>query len=137
MKLRVVIVALLIVTFTTFAVAQGKTKAAQTAADAWLRLVDSGDYAQSWQDAASLFKAAVTEADWEQKLNAVRAPLGTLISRKLKSADYMTQLPGAPDGQYVIIRYDSSFAKKTSAIETVTPMLDEGGQWRVSGYFIK
>jgi hypothetical protein len=42
-----------------------------------------------------------------------------------------------PDGQYVVIRYDSSFANKKSAIETVTPMLDQGGQWRVSGYFIK
>jgi len=37
----------------------------------------------------------------------------------------------------VVIRYDASFANKKSAIETVTPMLDKDGQWRVSGYFIK
>ncbi len=137
MKLRVVIVVPLIVTIASLAVAQDNTKAAQAAAEAWLRLVDSGNYAQSWQDAASLFKAAVTEKDWEQKLKASRAPWGALIYRKLKSADYTTTLPGAPDGQYVVIRYDSSFANKKSAIETVVPMLDQGGQWRVSGYFIK
>ncbi|MGA9534411.1 MAG: DUF4019 domain-containing protein [Desulfobacterales bacterium] len=26
---------------------------------------------------------------------------------------------------------------KTSAVETITPMLDKDGQWRVSGYYIK
>ncbi|MGB6002321.1 MAG: DUF4019 domain-containing protein, partial [Thermoanaerobaculia bacterium] len=26
---------------------------------------------------------------------------------------------------------------KTTAIETVTPMKDEDGKWRVSGYFIR
>ena len=46
-------------------------------------------------------------------------------------------LPGAPDGEYVVIQYESSFEHKQSAIETVTPMLDTDGKWRVSGYFIK
>jgi hypothetical protein len=137
MKRRVVIVSLLVVTMASFVVAQEKTKDAQAAAEAWLQLVDSGNYAQSWQEAASMFKTAITERDWEQKLKASRAPLGALVFRKLKSADYTTSLPGVPDGQYVVIRYDSSFANKKSAIETVTPMLDQGGQWRVSGYFIK
>ncbi|MDL1980609.1 MAG: DUF4019 domain-containing protein [Deltaproteobacteria bacterium] len=27
--------------------------------------------------------------------------------------------------------------KKKSAIETVTPMMEKDGQWRVSGYFIR
>ncbi len=49
----------------------------------------------------------------------------------------MTSLPGAPDGEYVVISYETSFTNKKSAIETVTPMLDKDGKWRVSGYFIK
>jgi hypothetical protein len=36
----------------------------------------------------------------------------------------------------VVIQYDTSFANKKSAVETVTPLLDSDGQWRVSGYFI-
>jgi hypothetical protein len=118
-------------------VAQNNTQAAQQAAQSWLRFVDSGDYSQSWVEASSLFKAAVTEQDWVRKVKAVRQPLGALISRKLKSATPITQLPGAPDGQYVVIQYDTSFANKKSAVETVTPMLDKDGQWRVSGYFIR
>jgi len=29
------------------------------------------------------------------------------------------------------------FEKKKAAVETVTPMMDRDGTWRVSGYFIK
>jgi hypothetical protein len=48
-----------------------------------------------------------------------------------------TSLPGAPDGDYVVIRFATSFEKKKSAIETVTPMRERNGTWRVSGYYIK
>jgi hypothetical protein len=63
--------------------------------------------------------------------------LGAVISRKLKSAEYTTQLPGAPDGQYVVLRYESGFEHKSSAIETVTPALDKDGKWRVCLYTVK
>jgi len=122
-----------------FAVAQnsGKEKAAVAAAEAWLSLVDSGHYEQSWKDAAEYFRNAVTQEQWAQSLGAIRPPLGQLISRDVTSAVYTTTLPGAPDGEYVVIQYQSSFGNKKSAVETVTPMLDRDGVWRVSGYFIR
>ena len=49
----------------------------------------------------------------------------------------MTSLPGAPDGEYVVIQFDTSFTNKKVAVETVTPMKDEDGIWRVSGYYVK
>ena len=48
-----------------------------------------------------------------------------------------TKLPGAPDGEYVVIQYKSAFANQPTAIETIVPMLDKDGKWHVSGYFIK
>jgi Protein of unknown function (DUF4019) len=110
---------------------------AQQSSDAWLALVDSGKYADSWQEASQIFKAAVTKEQWQSALRGSRDPLGKLLSRKLKSATYSKTLPGAPDGEYVMIQYESSFEHKQSAVETVTPMLDKDGKWRVSGYFIK
>ena len=110
---------------------------AQQSAESWLALVDSGKYAESWQEAALLFKAHVTKDQWQSMLKASLGPLGKNTSRKLLSAKYTKTLPGAPDGEYVVIQYQSSFEHKQSAIETVTPMLDKDGQWRVSGYFIK
>jgi hypothetical protein len=110
---------------------------AQQSSDAWLGLVDSGKYGESWQDAASMFKVHVSKEQWQSMVGSVRDPLGKMLSRKLKSATYTKTLPGAPDGEYVVIQYDSSFEHKQSAVETVTPMLDKDGKWRVSGYFIK
>ena len=63
--------------------------------------------------------------------------MGKLISRQVKSTSYRTSLPGAPDGEYVIIQFKTSFDNKKSAIETVTPMKEKDGSWRVSGYYIK
>ena len=114
-----------------------KEAAAVEAAKAWLALIDEGKYGASWETAAAYFKNAITKQKWEQTLTAVRNPLGQLISRDLSSKTYMTSIPGAPDGEYVVIQFETSFENKESGIETVTPMLDSDGQWRVSGYYIK
>jgi hypothetical protein len=105
-------------------------------AEEWLALVDQGKYEESWQEAASLAKTVVTAEQWSQAIEGARKPLGDLNSRKLKSAKYTTTMPGAPDGEYVVIQFDTSFANKKKAIETLIPMKGEDGVWRVSGYFI-
>jgi hypothetical protein len=111
--------------------------AAQKAAEAWLALVDAGKYGESWNEASTLLKGQVTREKWEQTAPGVRNPLGKLVSRKVKSRTYTETVPGAPDGKYVVIQYESSFEKKKSAIETVTPMLDGARGWRVAGYFLQ
>ena len=116
---------------------EASEKAAQAAAGEWLSLVDQGKYAESWETAAAYFKNAVPEKQWLQSMKGARQPLGKLVSRKLLSARFSTSLPGAPDGRYVVIQYTTSFENKSSAVETVTPMLDDDQKWRVSGYFIK
>jgi len=114
-----------------------KEKAAVAAAEQWLALVDGGEYAESWKEAAEYMRNAVKPELWEQSIAPVRKPLGKLISRKVKSASYMTALPGAPDGEYVVIQFETVFENKKEAIETVTPMMEKDGTWRVSGYYIK
>ncbi|MEE9278771.1 MAG: DUF4019 domain-containing protein [Myxococcota bacterium] len=118
------------------AIASQHEEAAVKAADRWLALVDDGQMAESWLEAASLFRNAVSQRDWERSVGTVRSPLGKLISRQVRSTHYMTDMPGAPDGRYVAIQYDAVYEHKKSAVETVTPM-DDGGEWRVSGYYIR
>ncbi len=112
-------------------------KKAVAAATAWLALVDAGRYGESWDTAAAYFKNAVTKDNWVKMLGAARTPLGKVVSRTLASTKFATSLPGAPDGEYVVIQYTMVFENKAEAIETVTPMLDKDGIWRVSGYYIK
>ncbi|MFQ5803220.1 MAG: DUF4019 domain-containing protein [Candidatus Methylomirabilales bacterium] len=116
---------------------QAAEKEAFKAANNWLALVDGGSYAKSWERAADYFKAAVQEEQWVASLTAIRKPLGRAIYRTLKYKKYTTTLPGAPDGEYVVLQFATSFERKKSAMETVTPMRDKDGKWRVSGYYIK
>jgi hypothetical protein len=113
-----------------------KREAAEQAAQAWLVLVDRGDYGQGWQEAASFFQSKVSKADWQNALQQVRAPLGAAGHRTLAGSVYQTELPNAPKGEYVIVQFKTAFANGTF-IETVTPMLEKDGKWRVSGYFVK
>lgn len=124
------------VTLLCAAQADERTDAAIAASKVWLELVDQGEYKRSWQDAAPFFQEHVKESQWESLISSVRNPLGAVESRELISAHYTTTLPGAPDGNYVVVQFKTSYANKPEAVETVTPMLIND-TWRVSGYFIK
>ena len=136
MKTRIFAV-IAIALIATSLLAADKTEPATKAANSWLALVDAGKYGESWDESASIFRNAIAKSGWESAIRGVRGPLGEVKSRKLKSATYATSLPGAPDGEYVVIQFDTVFANKAQAVETITPMLDKDGKWRVSGYYIK
>ncbi|MBK7926842.1 MAG: DUF4019 domain-containing protein [Bryobacterales bacterium] len=116
---------------------QGKEKAAEAAALQWLALVDNGRYSDSWSQSSEVFRQAISQEQWVQALQKVRTPLGKLVSRKLSSATHAVNLPGAPEGEYVVLQFTASYENKKGAVETITPMLEKDGAWRVSGYFVK
>ena len=137
MKYRVLLILLATLCFcATVAASEEAEKQAEEAALAWLSLVDAEQYKASWKEAASLFRAQVSVKQWSQAVTAARKPFGKLKSRQLKNAQYTTSLPGAPDGEYVVLQFEAVYEHKASAIETVTPMQDDGS-WRVSGYYIR
>lgn len=111
--------------------------AAEKSAVEWLSLVDESHFAQSWEQAAPYFKSMVTKSQWETQVKAARQPMGKLISRTVKSKQAAKTLPGAPDGEYVVLQFETKFENKTSAVETITPQKDKDGKWRVCGYFIR
>jgi hypothetical protein len=137
---RTILIALILLLgwnlFPTYA-DEAAEKAATTAAPAWLSQIDAGSYSNGWRDASAYFKGAVTENGFRDALARARKPLGKLLSRKLSKAQSATSLPGAPDGNYVVMQFDSSFANKKTAVETVTFMQEKDGKWRAAGYYIK
>ena len=114
-----------------------KETLAINAGQQWLSLCDQAKYGESWDAAATYFKNAVKKEQWQQMASAVRTPLGSVEKRDVKSQSYKTSLPGAPDGEYVIVQFNTEFENKKAAVETVTMMLDQDRGWRVSGYFVK
>ncbi len=103
----------------------------------WLAQCDLGNYGESWEMAATYFKNAVKKDQWEQMAEAVRKPLGKVVKRDVKSQKYQTTAPGAPDGEYVIIQFSTTFENKKESTETLTLMMDKDRGWRTAGYFVK
>lgn len=110
--------------------------AAAEGALAWLSLVDAGRYGESWDASASLFRGSITRDGWATSLATVREPLGGIVSRRVSVVDYSTEMPRAPEGEYVLIRFETSFENRPGTVERVTVAREED-EWRVSGYFIQ
>lgn len=120
--------------------AEGATKGSseESAANAqvWLKLVDDGQYAASWQQSAARFRASVTETQWGAAMEKVRRPLGFPSSRELVEATFGTEAPRQPKGEYWIVRFKTAFEGVT-AYEIVTLVADADGLWRPVGFLIR
>ena len=103
----------------------------------WMNGIDAGKYAQSWKDSSLYFQKSLTEAQWVEALERVRKPLGVVTSRVPRDMKKLQSLPGVPDGQYLVIKFDSSFHLMEKAVETVTFMQEADGSWKAAGYFIR
>ena len=110
---------------------------ARTAAREWLARLDAHEYDETWRAAGEALKAAVSQEEWSAKLSVTLGPLGQVDSRGVRSSEYSTTMPGAPDGEYVVVTFDTSFENKQTAVETVVLKREPDGAWRVSGYFIR
>jgi hypothetical protein len=104
--------------------------------EAWLRLIDSGKYADSWKEASTYFRVRVSEKAWVTMVQGARSTFGARVSRKLQNITFTKTLPGAPDGSYAVMVFQTSFQNKANAAEQLTVVAD-GDQWRAAGYFIK
>ncbi|MDB5745360.1 MAG: hypothetical protein JWP72_208 [Massilia sp.] len=78
--------------------------------------------------------AAVTREAWIDVGKSVRAPLGAVKSRRQTSSVFTRTLPGVPEGEYVVIQYATDFASRAGVIETVVPMRQADGSWKVTTY---
>ena len=106
----------------------GATPAPDDRAKQWLVLVDDKNYAESWSEAAKAFQNRRKAAAWSKEATTTRVPLGAVASRGLKSIDLSR-------GNSAVIRYNSVFAHKAAAVETVT-LGFENGSWSVTDYSV-
>ena len=137
MFFRFTVIALLVLGAAIPATAQPARRAVSTAATPapddrarqWLVLVDDKNFPQSWKDAGKAFQSRQSADAWANDANNKRVPLGAVASRDLKSIDVSRS-------NVAVIRYDTSFAKKTGAVETVTLTFENNG-WAFSNYSVE
>ena len=106
----------------------GTVPAPDDRARQWLVLVDDKNFPQSWKDAGKAFQSRQTADAWASDANNKRVPLGAVASRDLKSIDLSRN-------NIAVVRYDTSFAHKAGAVETVTLAFENDG-WVVNDYSI-
>jgi hypothetical protein len=117
--------------------------AAIEASEHWLLLADAGKYRECWESAAEYMKSSIRQKEWERSVADMRGTLGKAVSRKLKTVQSETGLPGAPcftcfrDRRYFIISYETRFENNTYVTETLTPIADSDGKWRIFDYPIR
>ncbi len=107
------------------------------AAQSWLAIVDAGKYGESWDLAATALQKGIEKTKWEQAVGNVRKPIGAVKSRIVMKGADAPKLAKLPIGDAVVIQFATAFDKLAPAIETVTPFREQGGAWKVSGYYIK
>ena len=110
-----------------------KELAARAAAEKWLAILDAGDYGKAWDQTAKAFRDNVKREQWVESLPKTRGALGAVKSRSAEVSSFKPSLPGMPEGDYVTVRFATSFEKKNDAQELVT-LVYEGGAWRPLGY---
>ena len=104
--------------------------------DAWVKLIDQGNYDAAYDQTGDQFKKMVGKDAWVKQITPYRGALGPLISRKLESAAYSDNIPDLKPGQYVLIKYATSFKLRPNAVEEITAQKEGDGVWRSLGYYI-
>ena len=110
---------------------------ASDAAVKFLYLVDNGEYVRSWETSSKHMKAAVTGEEWKQQITEIRDKVGAIVERHRDEVSYLEGAGDLPEGEYVVITYNSVFKKRQLVKETVTLALAKNGEWQVAGYFLK
>lgn len=112
-------------------------KSSQAAGEAWLKLVDQGNYGQSWDAGALTFELTITKQEWEKALTAMRQPLGSVMSRELLEQRIAENPKGLPKGSYMVLFYKTSFSNRPEANELLTLQQQNNGQWKVLTYHVR
>ena len=101
----------------------------------WLMTLDAEEYEQMWLDAAPSVQGVIGWQEWGNAVKSARQNYGNVKERKFYDAEYLSDVPEAPEGEYVTVRFKTKFGSK-AGIETITTVL-ENNVWYVSGYYLK
>ena len=103
----------------------------ERAARDWLALGDEGRWRDGWNASSESFRKLNTLERWTEVARKVRTPLGAVVARKAISQD---RVPAPPAGVQVV-KFRTSFANKSDAVETVS-LARENGSSKVVGIYI-
>ena len=105
---------------------QSDEAAARRSVEAWLSLIDAGNYSEAYDATGSYFRENVTAEDFRNSMEERLALLGALESRTLSRTQRLTTVPDAPPGDYFVFEFDGVYERRPNARERVTAVSESG-----------
>lgn len=106
---------------------------AATAAASWLALVDAGDFDESWDEAAALFRRDRTQEEWEAAGRRLKEAVRSLSARTRTMQQYRSSLSQAPAaGPFVLFKYRTP--SEAGRFEEFLLVVQDDDTWAVAGY---
>jgi Protein of unknown function (DUF4019) len=99
----------------------------------WMALIDAGQYDDSYAFGCGAMHDKVPQDQWTLLLKTLKTLYGPVVNRKPLSHIYKPNGYEGDEGEFMVITYDTSFQKLSSAMEVVV-LKWEGGKWRGAGY---
>lgn len=104
----------------------------------WLEEVDAGRYEAAWRETAEMFREGIGPTRWGEYVGRVRSRLQAVQQREVGQAIPATQLPEAPPGDYVLLRWQTQFAGADEPYDELLILRrEEAGGWAVCGYYLQ
>ena len=107
------------------------------AAAEFLFLVDTEEYAKSWEVSSETLKQMLSKDAWSEKITKIRTFLGPIVERMHQTITYTDSAGDVPPGEYVVMTFVSKFELRERVTETITLLLGDDDQWEVVGYFLR
>ncbi len=116
-------------------IAPPPTANARPAANAWLALVDRGDYAAAYGSMSRTFRSRYSAEDMAELMSNERRTLGRVVARRFESASNAQSPPGAAPGHYQGYGFRTRFEREPRHIYEAVWLEAEGQDWRVTGFY--
>ena len=114
---------------------QSDEDAARQSVDAWLLLLDAGDYSEAYDATGTIFREEVTPEEFRTAMEERQTALGAVESRTLSSTQRLSVVPDAPPGDYFVFEFDGVYELRPNTRERVTAVA-ESDEWPVVGIYI-
>lgn len=138
MKQKKIIVLILFICacFSSIAFAELFSSEALLSAEAFVVEIDKSDYRSAYANAAPILRLISQQDAWTEQQSLSFQLLGKALKRQLMTVRSRDSYPGFPDGNYLIVCYQTQTEYKSKAVEVL--LLKEQGQgWQVCKYSIR
>ncbi len=133
---RIILTSTILLVFGSFSFASNFPSQAIVAAEQFVELIDDNDFAVAYESASELMHLSHSEADWVARVKLSALLVGSVKERKLVSVLVRESYPRFPDGEYLLVYFESQREHKQKATEVVLVQA-VAGKWQVCTYRLK